>query len=607
MERQHVPRDHLERAPVAPPAPAPRPMPRRRVPPPDPVPTTTPAALIEATDMTSRIRRTTDPIGPAGGPVPSTSTRIIEAARGQGAPLPAPLRARMESGFGLSLADVRIHTDDRAGHVSRDLGAQAFTTGSDVFFGAGEFRPGSSSGLRLLAHELAHTVQQSAGARPVGRMTVRRTLDDATQYATRSAINGIVTKEDVARYVSDDANPLAHRKALLAEYDKGLGATDQLGLTIDDTVGSGASSALVVRDPHADADATASALFELILLTTDLAAVFLAKLPSKDLFAFASAGTITRKLAQRFAMTYLPMYDDRFQFNLATKGMLLITDPDVKYGGAASAGKPHATSGYKWYRAALTGTGPVVLGALEDYQPMRDYTTYMRDEKDANNVEATAKYLMAWPWSLLVNAALVTGAIHGGRTIVGATDPRKANALYKNPHGLSVYARELIQTVLVHHYDVGGGASTGYPEPATGGGLVLQPPAKRGSPATVFDVDEVLKTKPAYESDPASKQLLQDLGPQAGAHTPLTFDASQQGDTTAKKKETGKRYDKLRTALKKYHDNGVPKPSTHPEIVKMIAVIYPGGASKPLVSLSTWQVDAFVAALLKIDPTAKVA
>jgi outer membrane protein OmpA-like peptidoglycan-associated protein len=68
-------------------------------------------------------------------------------------------------GSGLDLNDVRIHTDARAAESARAVNARAYTVGRDVVFGQGEYEPQSSRGQRLLAHELAHVVQQgSAGS-----------------------------------------------------------------------------------------------------------------------------------------------------------------------------------------------------------------------------------------------------------------------------------------------------------------------------------------------------------------------------------------------------------------------------------------------------------
>lgn len=83
---------------------------------------------------------------------------------GAGTGLPSGERAFFEPRFGVSFAHVRIHTDSGAAAASDALGARAFTTGRDIVFGAGQYRPGSTVGRNLLAHELTHTVQQASGA-----------------------------------------------------------------------------------------------------------------------------------------------------------------------------------------------------------------------------------------------------------------------------------------------------------------------------------------------------------------------------------------------------------------------------------------------------------
>ena len=82
---------------------------------------------------------------------------------GGGTPLDAGVRSSMESAFGQSFEDVRVHTGDTASKSAESVGANAYTVGSDVVFRSGQFDPGSSKGQRTLAHELAHVVQQSQG------------------------------------------------------------------------------------------------------------------------------------------------------------------------------------------------------------------------------------------------------------------------------------------------------------------------------------------------------------------------------------------------------------------------------------------------------------
>ena len=91
--------------------------------------------------------------------------------------MPPGERSFFEPRFGRDLGGVRVHDDAAARDAARDISAQAFTYGQDVYFGAGRYRPGTESGRELLAHELAHTVQQRPGAqieRRVQRVPTRR-------------------------------------------------------------------------------------------------------------------------------------------------------------------------------------------------------------------------------------------------------------------------------------------------------------------------------------------------------------------------------------------------------------------------------------------------
>lgn len=69
----------------------------------------------------------------------------------------------MQSRFGADFSNVKIHTDNEAVRMSRELNAKAFTKGNDIYFNEGQYQPDSESGKHLLAHELAHVVQQNNG------------------------------------------------------------------------------------------------------------------------------------------------------------------------------------------------------------------------------------------------------------------------------------------------------------------------------------------------------------------------------------------------------------------------------------------------------------
>ena len=88
---------------------------------------------------------------------------VDEALRSPGVPLDERTRGWMEPRFGRSFADVRVHTGFVGERSVRALGAEAYTMGNDIVFGSGRFAPGTGAGRRLLAHELAHVVQQGGG------------------------------------------------------------------------------------------------------------------------------------------------------------------------------------------------------------------------------------------------------------------------------------------------------------------------------------------------------------------------------------------------------------------------------------------------------------
>lgn len=89
---------------------------------------------------------------------------VHEVLRSPGQPLHAATRSQMEPHFGHDFSQVRIHADARAAVAASAIGARAFTSRRDIVFGTGEYAPRSAPGRWLLAHELAHVVQQSPGA-----------------------------------------------------------------------------------------------------------------------------------------------------------------------------------------------------------------------------------------------------------------------------------------------------------------------------------------------------------------------------------------------------------------------------------------------------------
>jgi hypothetical protein len=101
----------------------------------------------------------------------STAPPIVhETLNSPGRPLDANTRTFMERRFGHDFSQVRVHTDEKAAESAGAVGALAYTVGRDVVFGARQYAPETREGRRLLAHELAHVVQQARSPGPVNTM-----------------------------------------------------------------------------------------------------------------------------------------------------------------------------------------------------------------------------------------------------------------------------------------------------------------------------------------------------------------------------------------------------------------------------------------------------
>jgi len=126
-------------------------------------------------------------------------TSLTRSALVGGKPLDGPTRARFEARLGLDLGVVRVHDDAAAHAAAGALAATAFTLGSHVVFAEGRYAPASDRGSRLLAHELAHVVQQSGGSAPVIQRqedpTVAAILADTRRYQPPSVAE--VREEDL--------------------------------------------------------------------------------------------------------------------------------------------------------------------------------------------------------------------------------------------------------------------------------------------------------------------------------------------------------------------------------------------------------------------------
>lgn len=120
----------------------------------------------------------------------------VQQRKGSGAELEGDAQQNLENHFGADLSGVRVHTDNESAALNRELNAQAFTVGSDIFMAEGKYNPGSSEGQGLLAHELTHVGQQGG----LGSQGVQRegNPEDEEDQVQRQAAPGEEEEEEKA-------------------------------------------------------------------------------------------------------------------------------------------------------------------------------------------------------------------------------------------------------------------------------------------------------------------------------------------------------------------------------------------------------------------------
>ena len=144
-----------------------------------------------------------------GGDVDREVENTIQQAKGGGQALPDNVRTPMEGAFGADFSGVRVHSDAQADALNSSMRARAFTTGKDIFIRSGEYKPGSSSGQELLAHELTHVVQQN------GVADAKKSED--AEHVERDTGSGVVQLQAVTPLGAKAAMMGAPEKAQLAD------------------------------------------------------------------------------------------------------------------------------------------------------------------------------------------------------------------------------------------------------------------------------------------------------------------------------------------------------------------------------------------------------
>ncbi|MBN2444121.1 MAG: DUF4157 domain-containing protein [Spirochaetales bacterium] len=123
--------------------------------------------------------------------VQSNTESKIKSLQDRGNPLNKSVKDYFEPRFGIDLGNVKVHTDNNANLLARSINARAFTYGNDIVFGQGQFQPETTTGKKLIAHELTHTIQQGQNNNVIHR--------DANPYIDT---NEVFFVSDPAHYTS---------------------------------------------------------------------------------------------------------------------------------------------------------------------------------------------------------------------------------------------------------------------------------------------------------------------------------------------------------------------------------------------------------------------
>jgi hypothetical protein len=134
----------------------------------------------------------------ANGVAEDAEHAVAAAASSSGHALPGAVQRKFESSLGADLSSVRVHTGAESHVAAESVGARAYAIGQDIHFAEGQYDPSSAAGQHLLAHEVAHTVQQVGSApRRQNKLEASTPADTAELEADRAA-NAMVSDQPAA-------------------------------------------------------------------------------------------------------------------------------------------------------------------------------------------------------------------------------------------------------------------------------------------------------------------------------------------------------------------------------------------------------------------------
>ena len=162
----------------------------------------------------------------------------VQSSRHGGQPLPQAARASFESRFGQDFGGVRVHTGTRAAEAAAEINALAFTTGSEIYFGAGRFSPGTATGRSSLADELTHTIQRTGGRRLEAETPTTQAERGEPERSTESLPGG-----DVAHTPGHNIQSLPSAGEMFDVVKDTVSKAAGIGESAIDTAGSAISGA----------------------------------------------------------------------------------------------------------------------------------------------------------------------------------------------------------------------------------------------------------------------------------------------------------------------------------------------------------------------------
>lgn len=195
---------------------------------------------------------------PSSSRVPGRQAALQRAASSSGGPLPTALRGELEQTVGSSLADVRVHADGTAADAAHAVNAHAFAFGQDIYFGAGEYDPSSPRGRSLIAHEVAHTVQQRGASGALGDSLDTTTPGDALEGEADRVADAF--GRGARSPVASGGTTTIARKVIARQERDGQQSTEHLRREVDEL-----RQRQQITDAFSNADRVVGMAFDLLL------------------------------------------------------------------------------------------------------------------------------------------------------------------------------------------------------------------------------------------------------------------------------------------------------------------------------------------------------